>query len=433
VQLRAVLSVAGFVALVVPAVAWAHSAGIAADDCNGCHSGGQAPTVTLTASPTNPAVGQQVTLTVTVSQTNGPGAGFFLTSDASVGTFKAIQAGTAVSAGGVMHTMPHTGSSGWTVFQAGWSASQATGVRFTVSALSANGDGTPRGDAGGEASLSMTAGCPGTDYYVDQDGDGYGTNDPAFPVARACALPSGYALVAGDCDDFDASIHPGATEVCNGKDDNCNGQIDEGLPRQFYCVDRDGDGHGVPAEGDEASCKAMPGYGDCGGDCDDSDPTQWVQLTCGVGWCRRDALGCSMLCTPGAPRVEVCNDFDDDCDGVVDNGSDLQLCGAPGLKCIAGVCVAATSNGGASGGSAPGSDGPAPGAGGSAADAGGSVNRWDAGGGAGASSSGRAGAGGSGALEQGGCSIAALARGNDSAPIAMVLVLSALARRRRCH
>ncbi|MES1205465.1 MAG: putative metal-binding motif-containing protein, partial [Pseudomonadota bacterium] len=266
-----------------PAAVSAHSAGIAASGCEGCHSGGQTPTVTLTASPTAPAVGEQVTLTVTVTQTNGPVAGFFLTSDAGVGTFKAIQAGTTVSAGGVMHTMPHTGSNGITTFQGAWSASQATGVRFMAYALSANGDGTSRGDGGGAAILAMTAGCPGTDYYIDQDGDGYGTSDPAFVVERACAQPDGYAAVAGDCDDVEPSIHPGAVEVCNGKDDNCNGQIDEGLPQQFFCRDHDGDGHGVAGEGQEASCRPMPGYGDCGGDCDDSNPAAYVQFTCAVG------------------------------------------------------------------------------------------------------------------------------------------------------
>jgi Putative metal-binding motif len=38
----------------------------------------------------------------------------------------------------------------------------------------------------------------------------------------------GYTTCEGDCDDFNASIYPGAAEICNGKDDNCNGEIDEG-------------------------------------------------------------------------------------------------------------------------------------------------------------------------------------------------------------
>ncbi len=419
-RLKLIPSILGLVAaLTAPAAAWAHAKGIAAAGCAGCHAGGKEPKVTITADPTNPAVGQQVMLTVTVSQTNGPVAGFYLTADAPAGTFKAIQSGTVVSGGAVMHTMPHTGSNGSTIFQASWSASQATGVRFNAYALSANGDGTPAGDGGGEATLSMTAGCPGTDYHLDQDGDGYGTSNPMFPVMRACALPAGYALTADDCDDFEASIHPGGKETCNGKDDNCNGQIDEGMPQHVYCRDRDGDGHGVASEGQQTSCKAMTGYGDCDGDCNDDDPTKYVQFTCGLGWCRHAASGCSTVCTPGNPIAEECNGFDDDCDGVADNGTDLQLCGAPGLKCVDGFCVDGTAKGGGSGGA------------GSSSGAGGSVDRSDAG--AGGGSGGAPGGGGSAAAASGGCAIAALAGKSDGVTIAVLMVLGALGawRRRR--
>jgi hypothetical protein len=85
--------------------------------------------------------------------------------------------------------------------------------------------------------------------------------------------------VSKDCDDKDRNVHPGATETCNGKDDDCNGKTDEGF-------DVDGDGY--------AACDT-PGKK---ADCDDKDPT----------------------IHPGA--VETCNEKDDDCDGVPDNGFD---------------------------------------------------------------------------------------------------------------
>jgi hypothetical protein len=428
-RLNSALLLSVLVTLAVPRTVAAHSTGIAADGCDGCHSGGRMPTVTLTTSPSNPSVGQQLTLTVTISQTNGPVAGFFLTTDPAFGTFTALQAGTVAASGGVMHTMPRTGSNGVTSFQAAWSTSQAGGVQFYAYGLSANGDGTPRGDAGGQAILSVTVGCTGTTYYVDQDGDGFGTSDASYPVFRDCAQPMGYAPVAGDCNDFDPTIHPGAMEICNGKDDNCNGQIDEGLPVQFYCRDLDGDGHGVRDEGEEASCKAMAGYGDCGGDCNDTDPTMYLQVTCGLGWCKRNAVGCTSHCTPGPPRVEVCNDFDDDCDGVIDNGTDLELCGAAGLTCVAGLCVPSSSSGGAGGGS-DGSTGVVHDGGGGA-----SPILADAGSGTGGRASG--GSTGTGTT-QGGCAIAPSSSRAPSLGVAafalgaVIASLSRTRRRRRC-
>jgi len=65
-------------------------------------------------------------------------------------------------------------------------------------------------------------------FYVDTDGDTYGTGT-AVSVCYGSATPSGYATRAGDCNDANASVNPGATEICgNGIDDNCNGSIDEG-------------------------------------------------------------------------------------------------------------------------------------------------------------------------------------------------------------
>jgi len=72
------------------------------------------------------------------------------------------------------------------------------------------------------------AGClsPGT-WYRDDDVDGYGTMSVQ---QTSCVPPEGYAAATGDCNDADAAIHPGATEQCNGVDDDCDGTVDNAAP-----------------------------------------------------------------------------------------------------------------------------------------------------------------------------------------------------------
>lgn len=64
----------------------------------------------------------------------------------------------------------------------------------------------------------------GSLYYQDSDGDGYGTDSE---VISACSRPAGYAVSDDDCNDGNASIHPGATETCNNVDDDCDGAVED--------------------------------------------------------------------------------------------------------------------------------------------------------------------------------------------------------------
>jgi hypothetical protein len=354
----AVLAIA--VALVlVSATAEAHKNGIASQGCTGCHSGGNTePTVTITTDPATISPGQTGTLSVNIT-TAGGWAGLFMMTD--VGTLSSLAGqGTQILSGGITHTTPKKAVGGVATFLVAWTAPAAPGgVNINVWALAANGDGTQRGDAGGQGFVSFAFGCAGTRYTRDFDGDGYGAETSGYTVS--CGQPMYYATKVGDCNDSDERIYPGAPEVCNKRDDNCNGQIDEGLPIVTYHVDADGDGHGSPNGPTVMDCAPPKGYAPGVDDCNDMDPTIYAgapelcdykdnncngqtdenaRLACGTGWCRRLGDGCdSTSCTPGAPRAEVCNDFDDDCDGVNDNGTDLELCGAPGLKCVKGVCV----------------------------------------------------------------------------------------------
>lgn len=62
--------------------------------------------------------------------------------------------------------------------------------------------------------------------YADTDGDGFGSALDSI-VLTCGTIPSGYAAQKTDCNDGNAAIHPGAAEVCNNLDDNCNGEADD--------------------------------------------------------------------------------------------------------------------------------------------------------------------------------------------------------------
>ncbi len=130
-------------------------------------------------------------------------------------------------------------------------------------------------------------------FFEDADLDGYGDDSSAW---TGCEAPDGYAEVGGDCDDGDAAVNPGAAESCNGIDDDCDGEADDGVVRTWY-DDADQDGYGDPDSATD-SCEAVEGAVTVGGDCDDADPE----------------------IHPAA--VEVCDGVDNDCDGVADQGEE---------------------------------------------------------------------------------------------------------------
>jgi hypothetical protein len=434
------IAFAGLALAWFPATAHARKNGVSAEGCGGCHNGGKVPTVTVTASPDVLAPGQLATVTVSIQAVNGSVGGLYI--HPSKGTMSLIAGeGTRLDGAGVVHSAPKPAVGGLVTFRVGWTAPTTPGgVDFYVSAVSGNNDGRSSGDGGGQGFLTMTYGCTGMVFYRDFDGDGIGGDLSGY--TRDCAKPMYFAAVAGDCNDNDAKIYPGAPEVCDKRDNNCNGMVDEGLPIVTYYTDADGDGHGVAGGKSVMDCAPPPGFGVGTDDCDDTKNYVYpgaielcnyiddncngrvdedARLACGVGWCRRLGAGCNTtVCTPGPPRAEVCNAFDDDCDGVNDNGTDAVLCGGPGLKCVAGFCVPAGSvpdaaAGGATTGPSTGTGG-VPGTGGVADDpdagAGGSVGRGD----------------------RGGCALAGDASERPSSALAFVLIaLAPLRRRARRH
>jgi hypothetical protein len=241
-------------------------------------------------------------------------------------------------------------------------------------------------DCDGQTDEAGAKGC--VQYFADADKDGVGVGQGTC----SCGNPGpGYAIVGGDCNDLVGSIYPGAPELCNNIDDNCNGETDEAGAKgcKFFYKDKDKDGFG---DDNDAGClcpsKATKEWISTKGDCDDANKAIYPGVTevcdgkdnnCNAQTDEANAEGCApayvdadkdgygaaegvkCLCAvdavnstdkagdcndnnPGiSPKAsETCDNVDEDCNGQVDDGTASQKCpvlpGGTAAVCKAGVC-----------------------------------------------------------------------------------------------
>ncbi len=143
-------------------------------------------------------------------------------------------------------------------------------------------------DAGGHSS------CPIVLYYRDRDGDGYGRLSMATFADCSDQYFPGWVTEAGDCNDRNPRVYPGALEICNDRDDDCDMIVDDNCATD--CAYK-ADGTLAKNQGVDG-CTQTTDFGVCSGN--------WI--------CLNGQLACS---APEATQ-ELCDGVDNNCDGQVD-------------------------------------------------------------------------------------------------------------------
>ncbi len=187
-------------------------------------------------------------------------------------------------------------------------------------------------DCDGEVDENLTL----YSYCNDADNDGHGDPSTGFSSCLATA-PEGASSTCDDCDDTVDTVFPGAPELCDGQDQDCDGEVDEDIATLTYYLDTDGDGHGTSDQTVSTCTDAPEGYVSNFDDCDDnnSDVFPGAQETPYDGL-DQDCDGHDLTdvdgdgfdggtngddCDDNDPDIhpgalEICdNGLDDDCDG----------------------------------------------------------------------------------------------------------------------
>ncbi len=184
--------------------------------------------------------------------------------------------------------------------------------------------------------------------WLDADDDGYGDPDVKAELCGDELLSLGYVDNADDCDDEDDTVYEGAPELCDDQDNDCDRITDEGVKTRYY-LDNDKDGYGSTTTAsvcpnDDGSIP--DGYADNADDCDDTDkkePKLRVVDGDGDGFgdesgsaelsCESDGYSLPSAATDcdddddaiNPDAKEVCDDVDNDCDGLPDDTDDTFI------------------------------------------------------------------------------------------------------------
>jgi hypothetical protein len=201
---------------------------------------------------------------------------------------------------------------------------------------------TPTGPACQQTVQPAAETCDGLDNDCDgQTDEGLGVLSCGLGQC-AMTVPACVAGTPGVC-------VPGqpATEVCDGLDNDCDGATDEGLGSSTcgvgacrLTVDNCVAGHPQTCTPGPSSPEICDGIDN---DCDNLVDEGLGQTACGLGPCQHTVDNCvggvPQTCTPGAPSAESCNNVDDDCNGLVDDGLGVISCGSDSCTNVVPACV----------------------------------------------------------------------------------------------
>jgi len=210
-------------------------------------------------------------------------------------------------------------------------------------------------DLDGDGAENGADNCPLVANGGQADLDNDGTGDACEEDKDGDGVPDNL-----DCAPANGLVYPGAEEVCDGADNNCNSSVDEGFPDKDAdglknCVDQDDDDDGTADEADCAPLNPLvhpAAIEICDGldnNCDDKVDEGFGDISCGKGVCAHSVPACldgmPQACDPlEGISVELCDGQDNDCDGLTDEDLGWVTCGKGECDHTVAACLGGAPN-----------------------------------------------------------------------------------------